>query len=130
MTSPGDNNAGLGVPIVGYQNGKQVELAIVDPKDVIAHRIEHLPTQAELNRQIAGVVSMAIQDILTGKIKFKSAGEAARVTRDLVGVAKDLNLLNAEAAASKATTPEERTAMLQKIREEADNLLGLPSGAD
>lgn len=115
MTAPLGDGAGQ-VPVVSYKGAASKEMVMVDPDDLVATQVANLPSSLEVNKMIAAVLAKSLREILTGKLAFKSAGEAARVTKDYVAIARDLNLLGAEAAVAKASTDEERKEAFEELK--------------
>lgn len=107
------------------------ELVLTTEESVIKRATERLPSQQEFNQWIGAVVVDAARQILTNKLPYKSAGEASKVARDFVAIAKDLNW-DQEAKDMQKASPEDRDAMFRKFVKKAEDrqksMLGLTDG--
>jgi hypothetical protein len=92
---------------------------LIPSEDIVKIQVDNLPTANELQRQIAAVVVHSIRQILNGKLKFRSAGEAAKVARDFVGIAKDLQWAEEADTIANARTQEERLEAFRMLKEKA-----------
>lgn len=111
-------------------NGTEVEIfgegppqthVLVPEEALIQTLVDQLPSPDELQRWIAAAVVSAVKDIVTGRLKYKSAAEATRSIKDLVDVASKLKWENAAASLAAAKTDEERLEALKAFQKKADD---------
>lgn len=93
--------------------------ALVTDEARIAAQVSRLPTPVEVKQMAAAVVVQAAREIILGKLEFKSAGEASKVARDFVAIAKDLEWDDEAEAMKKAETQEDRAAAFEEFRKRA-----------
>lgn len=101
-----------------------VAKALVTDEARIAAQVANLPTPSEVQKMAAAVVVQAARDIVLGKLPFKSAGEASKVARDFVAIAKDMAWDDEAEAMKKAETQEDRQAAFEEFRKRAQQNLG------
>lgn len=111
------------VPMNVHGDEGAMGMAIVPEDDLIKLKTENLPTLDEFKRWVAAVVVESSRQILTGRLRFKSAGEAARVARDFVAISRDLDWSDEADHLANARTPEERLDALAEFKVRAQTRL-------
>lgn len=89
----------------------------------VAAVMANLPSPDGLRKMAAGIAAKAAQDILLGKLTFRSASEASKVARDFAAIAKDLDWHDERAEVIAAETAEDRKDSFESFRKRAQEAL-------
>jgi len=90
--------------------------ALVTDEGIIANKIAGLPDPRAMKAMAVAVAAMAANEILLGKLQFRNAGEASKVARDFVAMAKDLDFDSEQESLIAAETAEDRKESLAAFR--------------
>lgn len=98
--------------------------ALVTDEARMAAAVSRTPSPDEMKQIAAAVAAHSARLILLGTLPFKSAGEASKVARDFVALAKDLDWDSDADARKKVETKEDALAQLEDFRAKAQKELG------
>lgn len=97
---------------------------VASDEAVIANKLANLPSEEEVKQWIGLAVVESIKPIVLGQLPFRNAGEASKVARDLVALAKDLGWSGADDEIKKAESAEDRADLFESFRKKAQEKLG------
>lgn len=96
--------------------------ALVTDEGRIAAQLANLPPADQLQKMAAAVVVQAARDIVLGKLQFRSAGEASKVARDFVAIAKEM-VLDSDPDGALTETADDRKELFEALRKKAQEKL-------
>lgn len=105
------------------KNGQTLASNIVPDEGKLPNLVKALPTPSEAKQWIAVAVIEAVKPIALGSLPFKSAGEAAKVARDLVALAKDIDWPVDDMSDLVSGDKDDRIALFQAFRAKAEEKL-------